>query len=127
MACGKDEAKDRASISVRYVYVCMDYLQCSFRNALDIIEPHFKYIMLQQQKLLDGDCSAVLEMIAEDDTGKGDWSVHRNVRRNWKEPGLTSEAKWGVLEDQIVKLQQGSQVGQQEWAVSLGIASFIHI
>jgi hypothetical protein len=83
--------------------------------------------MLQQQKLLDGDCATVLGMIAEDDTGKGDWSVHRNVRRNWKEPGLTSEAKWEVLEDQIVKLQQGSQVGQREWAVSLGIASFLHI
>jgi hypothetical protein len=83
--------------------------------------------MLQQQKLLDGDCAAVLEMIAEDDTGKGDWSVHQNVRRNWKEPDLTSEAKWEVLEDQIVKLRQGSQVGQREWAVSLGIASFLHI
>jgi hypothetical protein len=83
--------------------------------------------MLHQQKLLDGDCAAVLEMIAEDDTGDGDWSVHKEVRRNWREPSLTSEAKWAVLEDQIAMLQQGSQVGQREWAVSLGIAGFLHI
>jgi hypothetical protein len=70
--------------------------------------------MLHQQKLLDGDCAAVLEMIAEDDKGKGDWLVHQKVRRKWKEPGLTSEAKWAELDDQIVKLQQGSKIGQQE-------------
>ena len=94
---------------------------------MDIIEPHFKYIMLHQQKFLDGDCAAVLEMIAEDDTGRGDWSVHRKVRRKWKEPSLTSEAKWAQLEDQIARLQQGNQAGQREWAVSLGVTSLLRI
>jgi hypothetical protein len=83
--------------------------------------------MLHQQKLLDGDCAPVLEMIVKDDAGEGGLSVHQKVRRNWKEPSLTSEAKWAVLEDEITKLQQGSQVGQQDWAVSLGVASFLHI
>ena len=64
------------------------------------------------RNFLDGDCAAVLEMVAEDNTGRGDWSVHQKVRRNWKEPSLTSEAKWAQLEDQIARLQQGNQAGQ---------------
>jgi hypothetical protein len=73
--------------------------------------------MLQQQNMLEDDCTSLLGMIAKDDSGKGDWSVHRKVTKAWKNAKLNSEEKWAVLEQEIANLEEGRQVGQREWSV----------
>lgn len=74
--------------------------------------------MLQQQKILDDDCDRILQMVAKDDSGKGDWGVYRKVRECWRKSELSSKDKWAMLESEIERLRQGGQSGQTSWAVS---------
>jgi len=73
--------------------------------------------MLQQQDFLRDDSAAVLDMVAKDDSGKGDWGVRRKVRKCWGRGDLSSEEKWAELESEVARLEQGVE-GQKHWAVS---------
>lgn len=83
--------------------------------------------MLQQQNFLCSDPTATLDMIAKDDSGKGDWGVRRKVKKKWEEIGTNSEEKWALFESEIKRLSEGKDVGQQRWAVSvrLGIGEYL--
>jgi hypothetical protein len=87
------------------------------RRSLATIKPHFKRIILQQQKILDNDCDRILRMVARDDSGKGDWGVYRKVRGCWRNSEMSSEDKWALLESEVERLRGGDS-GQTNWAVS---------
>lgn len=75
--------------------------------------------MLQQQNFLDKDSETIVAMIARDDSGKGDWGVHRALSRKWKDRGASSEEKWAHFEGEIKRLGEGEEEGKRKWAVSV--------